>query len=286
MRTIRNFAVLATLAVVAGACENITNPVEEFGQFGPPWVTFSTMTQTGAHGTLTPAIFSAPTRPEQDVEVDFQFAGTAVFGQDFMITDREGNPLSGITAEGGTRTIAYQPGQADAAAHDTVWVFVPATATVGRVLDIELTGGRAADGRELLVGHPVLTREGRVFQFTVTLAAAEIPTGTYSGTHAGVFGTWATTVTITDSPQTVGGVNYRYVISDYAAELFGAEIPWAFRVFTDGSVEFPGNSHAFNVTSDVAGHYDFETNTLTYDVTLTCCGAVGATWTTTVTLED
>jgi hypothetical protein len=277
MRTFRIIGALAMTAVVMVGCEDITNPVEEFGEFAPAWVGFEApRAANGSHGTATPVIYGAlTTRPEEDVQIDITFGGTAVFGEDYMIVDASGSPISGITAAGGTLLIEADP--AREGPQDTLWIAVPTDATVGSTVIIEMSEARTVDGDPIAVGYLGQWTE---FELTVIPGPADITEGTYSGEVSGDFGAGPIPpVTITESPVTIGGTQYRYQISDFSYGLFGVAIPWAFNVYSDGSVEFSPSAVGFNVTADVTGSYDLADDELTMDVTLTCCGAAGASWT-------
>lgn len=261
MRTFRTISALAVAALAVAGCEDITNPVEEVGEFAPPWVGFSTVSGTAPHGGFVPVIFTAPGRPEQDIEIDFTFGGTAVFGEDYVIvTDPEsGTPRSDVTAAGGTALIPYDP--AAESPHDTLWVFIPTDAVAGRQLEVNMTAARGTGG-QVTLGH---LGDFTVHTRTITLAPASIPEGTYAGQQTG-FANAPAEVTITDNPITVDGVQYRYRISDYANMLHGVEVGWAFIVFLNGEVQFAPRSHTHAVTADLTGTYDFDTNTLSYHV--------------------
>lgn len=285
MRTLKIIGALAVTAGVMAGCEDITNPVEEFGEFAPAWVGFEApRTVNGSHGTYTPVVYGAlTTRPEEDVQIDVTFGGDAVFGQDYVIVDQPGGSArSDLSAAGGTLLLDADP--AREGPEDTLWVFVPETATVGSTVEIQMSEARTVGGDVITVGY---LGDFHTYTLTVIPGPAEIPTGTYSGTVSGDFGAGGIpAVQIADDPVTIGGTTYRYQISDYSYGLFGVAVPWAFNVFSDGSVQFaPNDTGGLGVTSDITGSYDLDADVLTMDVELTCCGAAGATWTTVYTLQ-
>lgn len=275
MNRLTRVGVLALAAVVAVACEDITNPVEEFGRLEGPFVQFVTSQAVGTPGSEVLAIFQLPTRVDEDVEITFAFSGDAVFGQDFLVVDREGNVRSDVTASGGTARIPFLPEQT-AFGRDTLRLMVPFNAVDGRSLRVEMTDARTVSGRRIETGFVETFRT-----FTLDIEGfVDIPTGAYVGERTGQFGTAAAAVTITKppSPITVDGQEFDFVLSDYSVGVFGPMVPWSFSVTSGGSVLAAPRSHQFAVTSNVTGTYDFASERLTLNVTLTCCGAAGATW--------
>jgi hypothetical protein len=263
MRKLRMIGALAVAAVAAAGCEDITNPIQEMGEFAPPWVLFSAATGTAPHGAYVPVILRAQGRPEMDVEIDFTLGGTAVFGQDYIVvTDTvSGTPRGGITASGGTITIPYDP--ATASPDDTLWVYVPTTAVPGRTIIATITGARGSAG-PVTVGH-----RGNFTTHTRTIvrAPATIPTGTYRGQQTGGATGDAETV-ITRNPITVDGTQYQYRMSDYANMLHGVPVGWAFNVYVDGSMDFAPRSHTHNVTGPpvLTGTYNIAANSMSVHV--------------------
>lgn len=275
MKTIRTFGVLAVAATAGIACEDIVNPVEEMGEFAPAYVVFTNVEAAGAHGTTVPVVFDAPPRPDEDVVIDFAFSGDAVFGEDYMIVGRPD-----VTAAGGTTTIVADPAAEEPT--DTLWVAVPEDATVGAVLQIDITDAATADGDSVIVGR---LGDFSTFLLTITPALAEVPTGTYAGTISGDLGAGDIGIEVTDDPVTIDGTEYRYQMSDFAAGAFGVPIPWAFNVFTDGSMVFSPTNPDGDVTADITGTYDLATSSMAFDVLLTCCGGDGLQWTYDLTLQ-
>lgn len=280
--------IIGTLAVAAAVvmvgCEDVTNPIEEFGEFAPAWVGFEApRAVNGSHGTYTPVVYGAlTTRPEEDVEIDITFGGDAVFGEDFVIVDEpNGSPRSEFSAEGGTVALDSDPSREGPT--DTLWVYVPEDAAVGSQVEIQMEEARTVTGETITVGY---TGDFSTFELTVIPGPADIPEGTYSGVVDGDFGAAAPVVTVTEQPTTIGGTEYRYRISDFAYGLFGAPIPWNFNIYSDGSVEFAPSATGFAVTANITGDYDLQANVLSMDVELTCCGAAGATWTAVYTLAE
>ena len=275
MKTIRTFGILAVAATAGIACEDIVNPVEEMGEFAPAYVVFTNVEAAGAHGTTVPVVFDAPPRPDEDVVIDFAFSGDAVFGEDYMIVGRPD-----VTAAGGTTTIVADPAAEEPT--DTLWVAVPEDATVGAVLQIDITDAATADGDSVIVGR---LGDFSTFLLTITPALAEVPTGTYAGTISGDLGAGDISIEVTDDPVTIDGTEYRYQMSDFAAGAFGVPIPWAFNVFTDGSMVFSPTNPDGDVTADITGTYDLATSSRAFDVLLTCCGGDGLQWTYDLTLQ-
>lgn len=285
MKTMRIIGALAVAGMAIAGCQDITNPVEETGEFGAPWVRFDVVAQQGDLDSYVPIIFEAPSRPEQDIDIEFTFGGDAVFGEDYVVVEDEGvtTPRSDVTAEGGTITLPYDPAQEQP--HDTMWVYVPQDATAGRVLTVEMVGAQGQDGNEITLGY---LGDFATFELTVRAPPAEIDEGPYAGvvtaSNFGYNGT-TTTVAVTADPVTIEGTQYRYQISDFAFGLFGGPVPWAFNVFVDGNVEFSPENPAGTVTADITGSYDFETNVLTVETELTCCGGEGLIWHADYTLQ-
>ena len=276
MKTIRFIGALAVAGMVATGCTDITNPVEEFGEFAPAWVGFDSEEIGAARGFTIPVIFEAPTRPEEDVIIDFTFGGTAVFGEDYEIVNADGSPRTDVTSAGGTVTIEYDP--AATAPQDTMWVFVTTEATDGSQLVVDITDARTADGDEVTVGYL-----DDLDQFTLTITI--IPTGTYEGPITGDLGSGTVEIIITQNPVTIGGTEYQFRMNDFAAGAFGSAIAWAFNVEGDGTVVFAPLSVAQTVSADITGTYDFDTYTLDFDTLLTCCGGAGLEWNQAVTLQ-
>lgn len=274
MRTIRTFGILAVAAIAGTACEDIVNPVEEMGEFAPAYVVFASTAAIGVQGTTVPVVFDVPPRPDEDVVIDFTFSGDAVFGQDYVIVDRPD-----VTAAGGTTTIAADPAAEEPT--DTLWVAVPEDATDGAVLQIDITDASTTDGDSIIVGR---LGDFDTFEMTV-VGRTEVPTGTYAGTISGDLGSGDISLQVTDDPVTIDGTEYRYQLSDFAAGAFGVPIPWAFNVYSNGSMEFSPTNPDGDVTADITGTYDLETSSMAFDVLLTCCGADGFEWSYDLTLQ-
>jgi hypothetical protein len=280
MRSLRKVGTLALTALVAVACEDITNPVEEFGQLAGPYVRFERSSAVGVPGSVVRVIFQMPTRVEEDVDIDFTFGGSARFGEDFWAVDDEGNVRTDVTGAGGSARIPYRAEQTQFG-RDTLNLFVPFNATDGRTAEIEITSARTASGRTVETGF---VESFRTFRLNIE-GFVDITTGAYEGQMTGQLGNAATQVTITKpaTPVAIDGNTYAFVISDYSAGLFGVPVPWAFNVTSGGTVLAAPRSHQFaTVTSTVTGTYNFTTRQLRLNVTLTCCGAAGATWQLTV----
>lgn len=281
MNRMRVLGALAVTGLVAAGCEDITNPVEEFGQLAGPYVRFEAASAIGTPDSYVLIIFQMPTRVEEDVEIDFSFGGDAVFGQDYIVVDDDGNPRTDVTASGGSVTIRYDFDQT-AFARDTLRVFVPFDATDGAALEVEITAATTASGDPIETGFI-----DRFRTFTLSIEGfVAIPTGRYVGTIAGNLGAGAVALNITDDPVVIGGAEYRFVIDDYAAGAFGGAVPWAFNVTSGGTAIFaPEDAAGFGVTSEIEGEFDFATNNLTLDVLLTCCGGDGFVWSYDVTRQ-
>lgn len=284
MKIIKTMGALVAIAAIASGCNDVTNPVKQQGQLVGPYVRWESHTGIGTPQGTVLAIIQMPTRVEEDVTIHYTFTGDAAYGTDFYAVDQNGNERADVTAQGGTATIQYDPEQT-AFGRDTVRLYVPFDATDGRSVDIEIADAQTASGKDVASGyideyqHFLMSIEGFV----------DVPEGTYSGTHVGDFGSGAAQVTITKAnpPIDQGGAQYFFTIDDYTGVgLFGVPIGWAFNVTSGGTVFAPNASYEdATVTSDVTGTFDFDTNTLTLDVTLTCCGASGAQYTLTVTKQ-
>jgi hypothetical protein len=287
MKTIRMMSALAVAALAIAGCEDITNPIEEQGQLVGPFVRFETASAIAPPEATTAIIFQMPTRIEEDVTIQFTFGGDAVFGEDFVIVDRDGQLRTDVTAAGGTAVIRYNPNQTTAVfPRDTLWVQTTFGAVDGRRLTVEMINAVTASGQPVLTG---ITETYRVFTLNIE-GFVDIPTGSYSGQRIGDFGTASFTVTIAKpaEPIVVGGTPYDFTISNFAgAGVFGVSVPWAFNVTSGGTVVAAPNSHVFTtVIADVDGTFNFGASRLNLDVTLQCCGAPGFGWELTMTRND
>lgn len=158
------FCTLALAAIGATACEDITNPVEEFGELTDPFVRFVDSEATGTPGSIAVAVFQMPTALEESVEVDYTFGGDAVFDQDFQPVDTDGDPRTDVTAAGGTAQLEYEFDDTSLS-NDTLALFVPSDAMDGRTLEIELTEARTATGTPVQIG---LVESHRVFRMVIS----------------------------------------------------------------------------------------------------------------------
>lgn len=279
MKTIRNFGTLLLAAVAFAGCEDITNPVEEFGSLEDPYVRFETSSAIGTPGSTTRVIFQMPTRVEEDVTIQYTFGGDAVFGDDFVVVDAAGDPVADVTAAGGTATIPFDPEQTTFG-RDTILVFVPFDATDGRTLEIQIASATVPSGQNIETGF---VEAFNTFDLNVE-GFVDIPVGTYATVRAGDFGGGAGTVTITKpaAPVVIDGVPYDFVVSDSQGDagVFGIAIPWAFSVTSGGTVIAPRVDAAeLGAVADVDGTFDFDTSTLDLTLVLDCCGAPGFGWT-------
>jgi hypothetical protein len=270
--------VLALAAVLSAACEDISNPVEDFGQLKDPYVRFEFPDEIGIPGSVVPVIFVMTTRVEENVDIEYTFGGDAVYGTDYWAVDRDGNRRNDVTQAGGSARITYSASQTTFP-RDTLRLFVPFSAADGRTAEIEIAEATTASGRAIETGF---IEDYRVFDLNIQ-GFVDIPTGTYIGQRTGQLGTADANVTITKpaTPVDVAGTNYSFVLSDYTGDgdVFGAQIPWAFNVTSGGFVLAAPHSHEFSqVTSNVTGTYNFTTRQLTLNTTLTCCGGAGLTW--------
>lgn len=280
MKTIRTFGILAVAATAGIACEDIVNPVEEMGEFAPAYVVFANVQANTPQGGMAAVVFDSPPRPEEDVVIEYTFSGDAVFGEDYVIVNADGSPRSDVTADGGTATIVADPAAEEPT--DTLWVAVPEDAAVGAVLQIDIIDANTADGDSIIVGR---LGDFDTFQMTITLGFTEVPTGTYAGTISGDLGSGNISLEVTDDPVTIDGTEYRYQMSDFAAGAFGVPVPWAFNVYTDGSMVFSPTNPDGDVTAEITGTYDLATSSLAFDVLLTCCGGDGLQWSYDLTLQ-
>lgn len=283
MRLIRTIGVLALAAGTVAACEDITNPIEEFGTLEDPFVRFESATTVGTPGSTQAVVVELPTRVEEDVTVDVAFGGDAVFGEDYVIVDSEGNAREDVSAEGATLSIPFDFNQNTVLASDTLLVFVPFDATDGAALDIQIESATTESGRVLNTGF---IEQFQSHEFSIEgFVTAGVATGTYAGTWEGSLGSGDVSAVISQpaTPVTIEGVEYSFLIDDYAEGAFGAAVPWAFNVTSGGTVIFsPTDAAGFGVTSDLEGSYDFDTDNLAFEVLLTCCdgadGEAGLAW--------
>lgn len=283
MRLIRTIGVLALAAGTVAACEDITNPIEEFGALEDPFVRFESATTVGTPGSTQAVVVELPTRVEEDVTVEVAFGGDAVFGEDYVIVDSEGDARDDVSAGGATLNIPFDFNQNTTLSSDTLLVFVPFDATDGAVLDIQIVSATAESGRVLETGF---IEQFQSHRFSVEGFVTEgVATGAYAGAWEGDLGSGDVSATITQpaTPVTIEGVEYSFVLDDFAEGAFGIAVPWAFNVTSGGTVIFsPTDAAGFGVTSDLEGSYDFDTDNLAFEVLLTCCdgadGEAGLTW--------
>jgi len=278
MRTLNKLGVLALTALAAGACTDVTNPIEETGTLADPFVRFESSSAVGVVGTTATITIELPTRVEEDVTVQYSFGGTAVFGEDYIIVDNDGNPRSDVTAAGGTASIPFDFEDTNTPS-DSIKVFVPLTTTDQSVLEVTLQSASTTSGRTIETGYIPDYQTTRVsFEGFVSSGVA---TGAYSGTAGGIIaGGVSVSVSQPASPVVIDGEEYTYVLSDFAQGLFTIAIPWGFNVTSGGTVIFsPADAGNIGVTADLTdGQYDFTTNTLSFDAVLTCCGGEGFSW--------
>jgi len=145
-------AALALAVTVTGACEDITNPVEDFGQLVGPYVRVQTSAANVRVGTTALFIVQMPTRVEEDVQVNYAFGGTAVFGEDFRPVDRTGAPRTDVTATGGVLRIPYRFDNTQITT-DTLRLAIPATAGINRTIEVEITEARTSSNRTIETGY-------------------------------------------------------------------------------------------------------------------------------------
>ena len=278
MKSMRIIGVLGVAVLASAGCEDITNPVEEFGTLADPYVRFETSSATGTPASMNRVIVQQPTRVTEDVTVTFTFGGDAVFGEDFLIVDEAGNVRTDVTAAGGTAFIPFDSAQTQFA-RDTIFVFVPFDAADGRTLEIEIESAVTESGRALETGY---IDAFRTFDLSIE-GFVDIPTGTYAASRSGDFGTGTGTVTITKpaSPIVIDGTPYDFLLSDSQGDagVFGIAVPWALSVTSGGTVILPSeDAIGLGATANVVGTFNFTTNTLSLDLELTCCGAAGFGW--------
>lgn len=278
MKSLRILGALGVAALALAACEDITNPVEEFGTLAGPYVRFLTDAAVGTPSSTNFVILQLPTRVTEDVTVTYSFGGDAVFGEDFMVVDADGNVRTDVTAAGGTATIEYDSTQA-ALARDTIRIFVPFDANDGRTLEVEIESAVTESGVAIETGF---IDRFRLFNLSIE-GFVDIPTGSYAASRSGDFGDGSGTVTITKpaDPIVIDGTPYDFLLSDSQGDagVFGIAVPWALSVTSGGTVVLPSRDAAgLGATADVVGTFDFATNTLELDLELTCCGAAGFGW--------
>lgn len=271
---------LTLAAAFAAACDQSTNPIEEFGQLADPYVRFEFPDEVGVPGFTVPVVFVMTTRVEENVDIAYTFAGTAVYGTDYWAVDRAGVRRTDVTQAGGTARIIYNAQQSNFA-RDSLRLFFPQAARDGRTVSIQIASATTASGRALATGY---IDEYRTFALTIE-GFVDIPTGTYTGARTSsdvADAQAAVTITKPATPPTYNGVPYAFQISDFtgAGDLFGVPVPWAFNVTSGGTVLMaPRSVISGNVTADIPATYNFSTRTLTMNVELiTPVAAAGITW--------
>jgi hypothetical protein len=149
MKLFKRFGMLAVATLAIAACEDVTNPLDEGALVGP-FVRFVSNAASAKPGTAAVnVVFQLPTRLEEDVLVDYTFGGDAVFGTDYAVVKSKGE----AGAKGGTMRIGYDPSKT-AIPQDTLVLSVPAGATPGHVLEVNITGAKGAvSGRNVEAGY-------------------------------------------------------------------------------------------------------------------------------------
>lgn len=279
MKMMRITGILGVAMLALAGCEDITNPVEEFGTLADPYVRFLTASAIGTPASTNRVILQLPTRLTEDVTVTYTFGGDAVFGEDFQVVDETGAVRTDVTASGGTAIIPFDPDQTTLP-RDTIIIVVPFAATDGRTLEIEIASAVTESGRAIETGY---IDRFRTFDLAIE-GFVDIPTGTYAAARGGDFGNGTGTVTITKpaTPTVIDGTPYDFLISDLQGDagVFGIAIPWAFSVTSGGTVVAPRrDALGLGATADLEGTFDFDTSTLAVDVVLACCGVSGFGWT-------
>lgn len=180
MRHGKIIGALAVAGLVAVGCQDITNPVNEFGEFAPAWVGFEAPRAVdGPHGAHVPVVYGAlTTRPEEDVTIEMSLGGGAVYGDEYLVVadGRSTTPAADFTAAGGTVTLEADP-TVDAPV-DTLWLYVMESAAVGNVLEIGMDAASTVDGDPITVGY-----QGDFATFQVTFVPAPAETDRHVHGH-------------------------------------------------------------------------------------------------------
>lgn len=261
------------LALIGFGCENVEEPFSIEEGAVPAFVTIDTEDQAVTAGTSLEVDFELGQTQGEDITVEYSIGGDAVEGEDYVLPDGAG---SSIVIEHDTSTTNL-----DSA---TLLVGFPPDAALGTVRELTFTLESAVteSGEELTLG-----RAGRGISRTYQINGLrdEVQEGTYDYTMTGDFGESEGTFEISqpDEPLTIGGSPYYFTTSNITDAIFAAsgapEVPYAFNITATGNVVGAPNSHIFDtVLLDVGGSYEEgdDGTTITFDVTLECCGAEGA----------
>lgn len=260
------YPVIFIFALAFTACENVSEPFSIEDGAVPAYVIVETTDRNVLAGGSLEVQFQLAQTQEENVTLQYEISGTAVAGQDYVIT----------SGGGGTIVIEHNP---DNQTFDraTVGLSFPITAALGtsRTLTFTLVSATTASGKDLTVGRADV---GRSRTYTIN-GLGEVETGTYSYTTEGAFGDRPGTLTITsraDDPIIVDGTPYLFVTDDIAAMLFGDPMAYAFNVTAGGTVIGAPFSHqAETVILDLGGSYNPDTNVLIFDYIFRCCGVDG-----------
>ncbi|MEE9371725.1 MAG: hypothetical protein V3V00_01600 [Saprospiraceae bacterium] len=213
-----------------------------------------------------------PTGTLSDITVNYEFGGTAIFGQDFTI--------EGASASGGSLTIKHEPTDIQFRDNEDIVVKLLMDNMIDgdKTLEIILVSASNAEG-VLAVG-----RGGTDFLKTAIINISDVDcaledlTGAYDFTIAGDLGSSSGVIAITQ------GADGTWVLDDFAAGAFGDPVPYEISVAPNGEVTAPAASMVSDgVEATITGVVNTCTNSMLLNVTLNCCGAEGFIWTLTLT---
>lgn len=272
--------IVPLLALVAYGCENVDEPFSIEDGAVPAFVIIETTDQAVTAGSSLEVDFQLGQTQAQNVTVEYSISGDAVAGEDYEI----------IGGSAGTVVIEHDSTSTNLD-RGTVTLAFPATAALGtaRELTFTLESATTASGEELSLGRG---DTGLTRTYQINGLRDEIQTGTYDYTFTGDFGDSDGTVEIAkpDEPIMVGGSPYFFTVSNIADGLFGTPVLYAFNVTAGGGVVGAPNAHEEGFTTiiaDVGGSYsEGDATTITFEVTLQCCGVAGAQYLVSGTLQE
>lgn len=272
--------IVPLLALVAYGCENVDEPFSIEDGAVPAFVIIETEDQDVTAGSSLEVDFELGQTQREDVTVEYTISGDAVAGEDYDFVD--GTP--------GTVVIQYDSTTTNLDSGSITLAF-PSTAALGtaRELTFTLVSATTASGENLSLGRGDI---GVTRTYQINGLRDQIQLGTYDYTFTGDFADAAGTMVIAkpDEPIMVGGSPYFFTVSDIAANLFGTPVLYAFNVTASGAVVGAPNAHEEGFTTviaDVGGSYsEGDETTVSFEVTLQCCGVAGAQYLLTGTLQE
>lgn len=262
--------IVPLLALLGYGCENVDEPFSIEDGAVPAFVLIDTEDQAVTAGSSLEVDFELGQTQRENVTVEYTISGDAVAEEDYVFVD--GTPGSVVIQHDSTTTNLDSR---------TITLAFPPTAALGtaRELTITLESATTESGKELTLGRGDI---GVSRTYQINGLRDEIQTGTYDYTFTGDFADAEGTMVIAkpDEPIMVGGSPYFFTVSDIAANLFGAPVLYAFNVTAGGAVVGAPNAHEEGFTTviaDVGGSYsEGDETTVTFEVTLQCCGVPGA----------